>query len=92
MYVWLIYRMIRNFMVYILPFILDHFLYCCQKCLTCHIINTESLCNATDHHAVYVVPLVSKQRKHQHGHTITDALIDAVGSSMSDEEFSFGMG
>lgn len=55
-------------------------------------MNTELHCNSTDHQVVYVVPLVPKQWKHQHGYTITDTLVDAVGTSVSDEDFSFGMG
>lgn len=55
-------------------------------------MNAESLCNTAGHHAVYILPLVPKQRKHQHGHSITDTLVDTVGTSVSDEDFSFGMG
>lgn len=55
-------------------------------------MNTEFFCNATFHQAVYVVSLVPKQRKHQHGHLVTDTLVDAMGAAMGDEDFSFRVG
>ena len=38
-----------------------------------------------------VVRLVPKQWHHHHGNAVADALIDAMGASVSEEEFRLGM-
>lgn len=81
----------HNLNIFILPFVLEDFIQSSHQLFYCHIMNTQFLCNATGHQAVYVVPLVPKKWEHQHGYGIADTLVDAMGASMSHKDPSLGM-
>lgn len=57
-----------------------------------HVVDAESLGHAAVDQVVHVVALVPEQREHQHGHGVADALVDAMGAPMGDEDFGFGVG
>lgn len=75
----------------VLPLVTDKFLYRSNQFLAGKFMDAEFLRGAAGHHAVYVVALVAEQRKHEHGHSVADTLVDAVASSVGHEHFSFGM-
>lgn len=80
------------FRISILPFVIGDLLQRSHQFFTRHIVNTEFLCDAAGHQAVHVVALVPEQREHQHWYSVADSLVDAVGPSVSDEDFGLWMG
>lgn len=74
------------------PLVMDDFIQHGDQLFRRNVMDTQFLCDPAGHHAVHVLTLIPKQRKHQHGHAVADPFVDAVGTSMSHEDFSFGMG
>lgn len=74
------------------PLVLDHFRQRSQQLFAGDVVDAEFLGHAAVNHTLHVVALVPEQREHQHRHAVADALVDAVGAPVSDEDLSFGVG
>ena len=73
------------------PCIIDDFVNGLQQFFCGNFKGVDRDCHSTGHHVINVVRLVPKQWHHHHGNAVADALRDAMGASMSEEEFSLGM-
>lgn len=74
------------------PLVLDHLLQHCHQLLAGHVVDAELLGHAAVDQALHIVALVPEEREHQHGHAVADALVDAVGAPVGDEDLRFGVG
>lgn len=83
---------IRKMLLLLLPLVLDEPLQRSHQFLCGKFMDAESFGSIAGHQAVHVVPLVSKEREHQHWHSIADPLVDAMTSSVSHEHFGFRVG
>lgn len=82
-------KMLKN--IKLSPAVINNCVESIDQCFCSDIMDAEHHSHPSSCHAVHIVTLVTKEGKHHHGNTMTDALIDSMRPTMSDKGFCFGV-
>jgi len=73
------------------PAVINNCIESIDQCLCSNVMDVEDHSHPSRCNAVHIVILVTKEGKHHHWNTMTDALIDSMRPTMSDKGSCFGV-